>query len=274
MAIEVVCPDCQRQYRVKDSRAGGSVKCRTVSCAARIAVPEAQDSYGSYPGGLPDGDALEGLLEPDAAIPGDRRKAKKTSGNDSGSGRSFLSRMTGIMGTVSRFLMPGSYCKKCQGPLATVAAKRNVVTSTPGGAGDFVSGTMEVCPACRGDKCMVKGCSGGPERVAKRTFGYGSGGKRVDFRNDSWLCRYHGNIRTLRETARGFGLLTGLASIGFGIGYSQRGDEFLIPLCASGGVTLVLIIVVFAMRPLLTRRKKHQLEIHGEYGSTWADRYA
>jgi predicted Zn finger-like uncharacterized protein len=50
MAIEVRCPACGTQYRVSDSAAGKSLRCKNAACGERITVPEAgalEDDFAS-----------------------------------------------------------------------------------------------------------------------------------------------------------------------------------------------------------------------------------
>ncbi len=70
MAIDVQCPDCRKQYRVKDKRAGTTLDCK--QCGATMSVPNAEmqdnEDWGDY-----DPDPISGPSLPK------RRKAKGTS---------------------------------------------------------------------------------------------------------------------------------------------------------------------------------------------------
>ena len=49
MAIEVRCPACGAKYRVPDSAAGKSLRCKNAACGERITVSEAtlEDDFAS-----------------------------------------------------------------------------------------------------------------------------------------------------------------------------------------------------------------------------------
>ena len=47
MSIQVTCDHCDKLYRVRDERAGSTIKCK--DCGNRIEVPFDDDEYGYQP---------------------------------------------------------------------------------------------------------------------------------------------------------------------------------------------------------------------------------
>ena len=90
MTIEFECPDCSREYRVKDSLAGKKVTCK--DCGSRVSIP---DEYAD--------DEEWDDYESEPAPPPVRRKSKKSG---KGSKKKAAARSSGAL------------WKKIMGPLA------------------------------------------------------------------------------------------------------------------------------------------------------------
>ena len=94
MAIKIKCRKCEAKFSVKDAAAGRRVKCRECGAPIKVPVPKTEEeelldfdtaAYGDDPSGdEPPGNEPSGGTQP---LP--RRRKKKTTGSESGSGRKW-----------------------------------------------------------------------------------------------------------------------------------------------------------------------------------------
>jgi hypothetical protein len=64
MAIEVKCPGCGAKYRVSDSAAGKSLRCKNDACGKRIEIPNVVAEVDDFAGGLDEAAADSGSTLP------------------------------------------------------------------------------------------------------------------------------------------------------------------------------------------------------------------
>ncbi len=96
MTIEFECPDCSREYRVKDELAGRKVTCK--DCNSRISIPdgyEDDDEWGDYYDEEPERAPARRKRSGSAAQKKSRKKGQAAAGSSGGSMYEFdVSRLT------------------------------------------------------------------------------------------------------------------------------------------------------------------------------------